>query len=633
LDITPIFTRELVAATRKTGLWGNRGFFAGMLLTIVLATFGARYYWDHGPVSDHDMMARVAFQAFLWMLLAHTVPIFAVLSARAALSIALEKDRRTLDFLLATWLSNAEIVLGKLAACMAIFVAEVAVGLPIMLLMSPLGGIDLKLILLAYAGLFTTGFFMIALAIWVSSSASDSRRAASMSVLWMIAWLSGPVFVSLIFTRVGLRLPGFLLTVNAWVLTSSPLGLMFKIAAGVTPSSGLTDAVAWMSGLQVAGGALLVIWAIARLRSAYRLSVSGDSQSLAARLTRPGWRWRPKPPVGDDPILWREMHVSRAGFLANAAGLLISLGVYSGLGYLTFFFARPALTEVWQHGYRSGITAAERPEWNIMIRFFMSGYGVREPADVARTEFNLFLRNITIPIVFLITLVAAGMAIEGIISERVRETWGSLIATPLTARDILRSKMLAALWRMRLLLATLLCLWTIGLVAGAIHPLGFIVSVLVVAALTWCMLVFGMHISVGAKDTAATTPSTVGLVFLMCGSGALPFLLPGRLNSVLLGAGSPPFVAWMSLVSYRDVRNAWHYPAYPLLQWMHIATGEGPLWIVATCLIGIIAPTLGGLYLWRYSVAHFDSQIGRPWNETQVEVRQNRLVFDPAAAI
>ena len=59
------------------------------------------------------MMTRIAFQAFLWMLVAQMMPVLAALS-RAALSIALEKDRRTLDFLLATRLSNAEIVLGKL---------------------------------------------------------------------------------------------------------------------------------------------------------------------------------------------------------------------------------------------------------------------------------------------------------------------------------------------------------------------------------------------------------------------------------------------------------------------------------------------------------------------------------------
>ena len=117
MDITPILDRELLVATRKRQLWGGRVCSAGILLTIGLATFGARYYWDHGQVSGHDMMARVAFQAFVWMLLAHAVMVFGVFAGRAAPSIALEKDRRTLDFLLATRLSNAEIVLGKLVAC------------------------------------------------------------------------------------------------------------------------------------------------------------------------------------------------------------------------------------------------------------------------------------------------------------------------------------------------------------------------------------------------------------------------------------------------------------------------------------------------------------------------------------
>ena len=85
------------------------------------------------------------------------------------------------------------------------------------------------------------------------------------------------------------------------------------------------------------------------------------------------------------------------------------------------------------------------------------------------------------------------------------------------------------------------------------------------------------------------------------------------MNSVVLGAGSPPFVVFMSLVSYRDVRNAWHYPAYPLLQWMHIATREGPLWVTATCLLGVIIPAVAGFYLWRFSLTHFDRLIGRPY--------------------
>jgi ABC-type transport system involved in multi-copper enzyme maturation permease subunit len=347
---------------------------------------------------------------------------------------------------------------------------------------------------------------------------------------------------------------------------------------------------------------------------------------LAARLTRPGWRWRPKPPVGDDPILWREMNLARGGFLANMLGLLIGLGFLGILGYVTCFFARPALLEVWRHGYRSGITSAERPEWNMVIRFLMSDYGVNPPADIARVELNVFLRFLTSTIICLVALGAVGLATEGIVGERTCETWDSLIATPLTARDILRSKMLAALWRMRGLLAILFGLWTIGLIAGAIHPFGFVLSVLLLAALVWCVLAFGIYISVGAKDKAATTGPTMGLVFFLTGSAALPFLLPGRLSSVVLGAGSPPFVSFLSLLSYRDVRNAGYFPVYPLLQWMNIATDEGPLIVAATCLIGIMILAVAGFYLWRSSVTHFDRLIGRPFKTTPATTERVAVV-------
>ena len=214
LDNTPVLNRELMTASRRVGLWGDRGFVAGAVLAIVLVTIAARSYWDGGHDSP-ALMTRVAFQSFLWIVLLHGILIMGVVLAGAAPSIAGEKERRTLDFLLATRLGNAEIVLGKLAACMAVVVAHLAAGLPLVLLLHLLGGVDLRLIALAYAGLFTTAFFLIALAIWVSTRAAGLQQAAGASVLWMLAWLVGPVFVSMILPRFGIRLPGFLMSVNA----------------------------------------------------------------------------------------------------------------------------------------------------------------------------------------------------------------------------------------------------------------------------------------------------------------------------------------------------------------------------------------------------------------------------------
>ncbi len=245
----------------------------------------------------------------------------------------------------------------------------------------------------------------------------------------------------------------------------------------------------------------------------------------------------------------------------------------------------------------------------------MSGPDINPLVDAARTEFNLFLRFLTTPIVFLVAMIAAGNAAGGIVSERARSTWDSLIATSLSAHTSCGATCwppsggCARSWRRCSPSGP-------SAYAGAVHPLGYLVSVLTMAAWTWFMLTFGLSIAVDAKDHGATTLSSLGLLFLLTGAGVLPFLLPTRWASVLLGAGSPPFVSWLSLVSYRDVRNALHFPVYPALRWMHLDTGEGPLWVAATCLIGIIVPAMGGMVLWRLALAHFDRRIGRPYKET-----------------
>ncbi len=71
-------------------------------------------------------------------------------------------------------------------------------------------------------------------------------------------------------------------------------------------------------------------------------------------------------------------------------------------------------------------------------------------------------------------------------------------------------------------------------------------------------------------------------------------------------------MSWLSLFSYRDVRGAVQYAAYPHLEWIGIHSREGALPVVAACLIGLVVPALGGLWIWRYSLRHFDRLIGRP---------------------
>jgi ABC-type transport system involved in multi-copper enzyme maturation permease subunit len=245
LTIMPILSRELLAAARRGRIQRERSTFAATQLVIVLGTFGVWYYLE-GWHATHHLMARVALQAFLFIVAMHALSIFGGAAVGAA-AIASEKDRRTLDFLLATPLGNAEIVLGKLAAWFCGLLATVAAGLPVVLFLNLLGGVDPLLILLAYAGTATTAFVMIALALWISSGAPDARRAINVATLSLMAWLIVPFLVSLVLPRLGLPLPAFVMTVNAWVLASTPLSLFMKFAIGgpAVPSA-IPHAMAWM---------------------------------------------------------------------------------------------------------------------------------------------------------------------------------------------------------------------------------------------------------------------------------------------------------------------------------------------------------------------------------------------------
>jgi ABC-type Na+ efflux pump permease subunit len=615
MTIVPIFKRELLAVARRGREPWNRSAFVLIMLAIVLGTFTA-WYVSGGQQATNHMMTIAAAWSFFFVFTLHITVILDACLGQSARCIAEEKERRTLDFLLTTRLDNAEIILGKLAARMVVFVITAAAGLPVILLLNRLGGVDGWLIFLGYICVASLGFFFSALSIWTSVTAADSRRAGARALLLIVAWLWLPFAVAFILPRFGLHLPVWVMTANAWLLASSPLGLLLKWP-GMVASRGFVDAIAWMCGLQVVGGLICLVGAIAQLRSAYRAQVSHEARGIVGRFFFPPWRFRPRPAVGDDPILWRERYTGRPRGLARLIDVVVQLIIGVAIVYPTGFFGWRALKEVWTHGYASGLAAAERPEFNLVMRFFVITGTSNEPADLARMDFNIFLRSITSSLSFVLLLSVAGFVVEGIIAEKMRETWSSLIATPLSAREILRAKILVAFWRLRRLFGTLIFLWGLGLVTGAIHPLGFVLTVLALCASTWFLAAWGLLCAIGAKSNAEASNPSVSLALVLIGSAALPFVLPAGFSSVLLGAGSPPFVIWLAQFSYRDLLNAMQYPVFPLLSWVGIKTGEGPFLVAATCFVGILAPALAGTFVWRRAVARFDRVIGRPWREEE----------------
>ncbi|HZW34908.1 MAG TPA: ABC transporter permease subunit, partial [Isosphaeraceae bacterium] len=416
MTIIPIFRWGLVAAAREGRLQGERSTFAGGLAIIVVGTFGAWYYWSDGQITSRTL-GRVTDQALGWTSLFHFA-ICASFALRGAAAIAKERDRRTLDFLLATRLNNAEIVLGKLAACLLVGFGTLAAGLPVLLLLHVLGGVDLRLILLGLAGFASSVLFISSWAIWFSAEARSFRMAAAPFMLLVPLWMIGPFFVSMILPRLGYHLPEWAAAVNWWLLASSPVAVAFRMVLGLDSWTQLVFIVGRMIGIQLLGALLVTIVAIARLRAADRALASGDRSLLRRERRRPVWRLWSRPPVGDDPILWREMYTARGNGLMKAIGWLLNAGCLAVLAYATSCFAAPAVREAWEHGYPLAVSDVNRPEFNLFLRIFLPGAGPNQPIDLARIDFNLFLRYATTAMA--VVLAVGGAATPGEVLDRER---------------------------------------------------------------------------------------------------------------------------------------------------------------------------------------------------------------------
>ena len=99
-------------------------------------------------------------------------------------------------------------------------------------------------------------------------------------------------------------------------------------------------------------------------------------------------------------------------------------------------------------------------------------------------------------------LAAAGAAASSVTFERERDSWDSLLATPLSGWQIVRGKTVGAMWGLRGFGAILSLFWLVGLAAGAVHPLGLSLALFIVAILTWFVLALGTHASLTGKSTA-----------------------------------------------------------------------------------------------------------------------------------
>ena len=111
----PVFVYEWLTTTRRWQLYGVRAGFVGLLLAgMVMAWRTDASVTAAGTYVSLQTLANYGRQLFLTTVAIELTLVLLVAPAATAGAVCLDKARGTLDHMLATDLSNAEIVLGKL---------------------------------------------------------------------------------------------------------------------------------------------------------------------------------------------------------------------------------------------------------------------------------------------------------------------------------------------------------------------------------------------------------------------------------------------------------------------------------------------------------------------------------------
>ena len=575
MPLGPVFNAELLTTARRPRYYVVRFAYGFIILFQIYLSYQAnswRFGDGTGQLRIRDMadFGQSIFNSFA---IVQAVVVLLLTPALVGGAIADERQRKTLHYLLTSELTSAEIVLGKLAARLLQVVVLIALGLPVVSLIGLFGGIDFRMLLLAYAGTMTTVYFLATASILVSVVSRRPREAISLLYVLELVWLVVPTLLMNTMPYWVEPWP----TIAKWIspaleyiAVTSPLYLTILPFRNVG-FSGPIPAILWGMGLQMAYGTAFVVLAAIRLRPSARNE--GGNRGLLAKvgkITRKQ-RWFPRPDCGDDAMLWKEMHVARTGGLTKAALVVLGVALVGIIGYSAYGFVVPALDEMWNDGY------------------FLYGS--------ARRDFNVFLRGVSAAIYVLWFLGIASSSASGISSEREEDQWTSLTSTPLEGREILRAKMVGPVWGLRLVAYLLFLLWAVGLVVGSIHPFGVLACLVELVVFTWFLTALGTFFSLRSRNSTRSLASTMALLIFLNG-GYLFCCIPFEPDTPAIAALSTPFVFTISLLSVQDFGEMFR---------IH-RSGE----LIAACVACVIfyGCAAAGLTLSMFN--SFDSVVDRP---------------------
>jgi ABC-type transport system involved in multi-copper enzyme maturation permease subunit len=446
-----VFEREVKTVPRNRGLAIARAVYAGALLAIIATC----WLVITGTQSITTAGDTARFGATLLRILAPLQLALAMLAAAmtSAVSVSVEKDRRTLELLLVSRLTDAQLVFGKLAGSLVRVLLLVLSAVPMFALAGLFGGVTPEQLARVFVVTVATSLAAASIATTVAFWKETTFQTLAITAFALVAWIAAGEIAA------GTAGPA------AAAAVSPPRALF----AALGPQGGQTYLPFLATTASVIGLANLIgvsqvrRWNVAAGRRREQPETAGAA--LVRTESRVVW---------ENPILWREIctkaHGRRIVFVRVAWFLLFAAAV-------------------------AGIVAEAR----------------------AAQPDRLAVAIAVIPMALASLLAVTALAVTSITTERDRGAFDVLLVTDLEPKEFVWGKLVGVLVVAREIVLLPLVLCGALVVAGLASLENGIYLAIGMAVLLFFSAVLGLHVGLSypaSRRAIAVALGTVAFLFI-----------------------------------------------------------------------------------------------------------------------
>jgi ABC-type transport system involved in multi-copper enzyme maturation permease subunit len=487
----PVLVYDLVRYARHSRMFSSRVTYLVVLLLFLGLTGGVATLYTSasgsgGSTRETCRAMTVLTQVFCFTYFLVQILLTAGLTvAYVAPAVAQEKERKTLELLLATALDSRDIVLGKVLGRLARMGILYLAALPVLSAVQFLGGVEPVFVFIGYAATTLVALSVAGVAVLVSVYArrSDVASAATGGILILYFGLccGGETLIGKGIATASPLFPGGPSGVDV-VRTfeaGCPLDPLFRVLSGSSGAEAILSALPGYAAFHLLLAAGTLTLASLRLRPVARNQASGPGRKDASRPAAP--------PVGERPMVWKECHIKfiefRGATLVLVQCMMAIPGLFVGaLVYLAYRYG-------WPFGNSNGLAEG----YNLSVRSFGMLFACSMP------------------------LAAAIAGVQALQRERDKETFDGLLTSPLSAAEILFGMWAGCMWPFRWMWVFLASTYLPALVTGGLSPLALPLLVAATLVYTGTLAAVGLWCSVACRTAVRAAAATVAFVALLMG--------------------------------------------------------------------------------------------------------------------